>query len=457
MSDERVFHVSAGLAVPAQPVALAQAGFRERDDLQEWVIAHPEILGDDVLILTSEFDRWESSSGARQLNRLDVLGIDAEGRLVLAELKRDRAADAVQLQAINYAALVSKLEPKDVVEIYREHLARRGEPVSFEMAAHRIDEHCGELIPELLSTPKIVLVAGEFSVITTTAVDWLTEQGLDITLQKVQAYQISSGETVLTVSQLYPLAVVDDLLASPRRTAFTAKQNQARGSREKNTVHKLTQSQVIADGTPLHLAPTNEVPAAVRDQIQQWLHEKPERRLITWQNSRSAPLVWGIDGEGYKPTTLVKQVILEATGTPRASVNGPRWFVDDSGQTLPEIAGNQSASGFDWEPMHAVLQNIPAGRWTSYGDLAALVGTAATPLGAHLGACSACEFAWRVLDGEGRSSPNFYWKDPERPDSQQEVLEREGVVFEQDGRARAELRLTAEELRELFEQEEDDD
>ena len=55
MPDERVFHVSTGLAAPAQPVALAQAGFRQRDDLQEWGIAHPEILGEDVLILTSEY------------------------------------------------------------------------------------------------------------------------------------------------------------------------------------------------------------------------------------------------------------------------------------------------------------------------------------------------------------------------------------------------------------------
>ncbi len=37
-------------------------GLRERADLQEWVIAHPEILDPDVLIVTFEFDRWMASA-----------------------------------------------------------------------------------------------------------------------------------------------------------------------------------------------------------------------------------------------------------------------------------------------------------------------------------------------------------------------------------------------------------
>jgi hypothetical protein len=29
---------------------------REREHLQEWVLAHPEIIGRDVLVVTSEFN-----------------------------------------------------------------------------------------------------------------------------------------------------------------------------------------------------------------------------------------------------------------------------------------------------------------------------------------------------------------------------------------------------------------
>ena len=40
---ERVFTVAGSSATAATPITLADAGFRERHDLQEWVLAHPEI------------------------------------------------------------------------------------------------------------------------------------------------------------------------------------------------------------------------------------------------------------------------------------------------------------------------------------------------------------------------------------------------------------------------------
>ena len=37
--DEVVFSVSGSTAVPAEPITLAQAGLKERDHLQEWVLS----------------------------------------------------------------------------------------------------------------------------------------------------------------------------------------------------------------------------------------------------------------------------------------------------------------------------------------------------------------------------------------------------------------------------------
>lgn len=99
MADEHVFTVSGADAVPALPITLAQAGLTERAHLQEWVIAHPEILGAGVMVVTFEFDRWWSSAGGQERDRLDILGLDKSGRLVVAELKRDVAPDTVEMQA----------------------------------------------------------------------------------------------------------------------------------------------------------------------------------------------------------------------------------------------------------------------------------------------------------------------------------------------------------------------
>lgn len=120
---ERLFTLDGDAAVPAVPVTLAEAGLRERSDLQEWVLAHPEILGPDILIVAFEFDRWSSAAG-RERDRLDVLGIGTDGRLVVAELKRDRAPDTVEMQAIKYAAMASRFTEDTLVEHYLQFLRR---------------------------------------------------------------------------------------------------------------------------------------------------------------------------------------------------------------------------------------------------------------------------------------------------------------------------------------------
>ena len=51
MSGEMVFTVSGASATVAQPISLAEAGLKERGHLQEWVLAHPEMLGPDVKVV----------------------------------------------------------------------------------------------------------------------------------------------------------------------------------------------------------------------------------------------------------------------------------------------------------------------------------------------------------------------------------------------------------------------
>ncbi len=91
MPDEIVFEVRDSTATRAEPVSLEEAGLREREHLQEWVIANPDVLGEGVLIVTIEYSRWVTQSGSAERDRLDVLGLGTDGRLVVAELKRGRA------------------------------------------------------------------------------------------------------------------------------------------------------------------------------------------------------------------------------------------------------------------------------------------------------------------------------------------------------------------------------
>jgi len=108
-------------------------------------------------------------------------------------------------------------------------------------------------------------------------------------------------------------------------------------------------------------------------------------------------------------------------------------------------------SGFNWSPINAAIAAIPAGRWTTYGDLAQLGGTAPVPVGQHVANTAGLPNAYRVLGANGTLRPNFHWVDPDDHRDVVEVLTSEGIIFDQSGAARQDQRIGAEELLALIE------
>ena len=63
--------------------SFGQEGVLERADLQRMLRDQPDVLEKGLLIIAEEFGDWQDSS-----RRIDLLGLDASGRLVVVELKR---------------------------------------------------------------------------------------------------------------------------------------------------------------------------------------------------------------------------------------------------------------------------------------------------------------------------------------------------------------------------------
>ncbi|MFI0819827.1 DUF262 domain-containing protein [Streptomyces sp. NPDC021098] len=82
----------------------------------------------------------------------------------------------------------------------------------------------------------------------------------------------------------------------------------------------------------------------------------------------------------------------------------------------------------EWIVLRQILAGLPSGSWTTYGDLAAVIGLHPRPLGTYMGAHRGVPNAHRVLMSSGAPSPDFAWPDG-RAESQREALEREGVRF----------------------------
>ncbi|MGH3904298.1 MAG: GmrSD restriction endonuclease domain-containing protein [Pseudonocardiaceae bacterium] len=103
-----------------------------------------------------------------------------------------------------------------------------------------------------------------------------------------------------------------------------------------------------------------------------------------------------------------------------------------------------------WTLMNQVLASLPAGRWTSYSDVAEVIGSYPVAVGARL-ATVVVPNAHRVLRLSGHIATDFRWPDPQRTDLPREILEAEGIRFDEWGRADPEQRMTAAELAAVME------
>ncbi|WP_327045545.1 DUF262 domain-containing protein [Microbispora sp. NBC_01189] len=103
----------------------------------------------------------------------------------------------------------------------------------------------------------------------------------------------------------------------------------------------------------------------------------------------------------------------------------------------------------DWSLLHAALAALPPGTWTSYGDLAELIGSHPVPVGAHLAGTRILN-AHRVLKSTGEVSDNFRWADEKDERDAYDVLKADGIKFDERGRAEPAQRISAREMAELL-------
>jgi hypothetical protein len=331
-----VFTVSDGNASPAVAVTFAEAGLREREHLQEWVLAHPQILGEDLRIVSFEFDRWVAGSGEPTYDRLDVLALDRSGRLIVAELKRDRAPGTVSMQALNYAAMVSRFSLDILADVYAAY--RGSEQLTSEQALAELHEWAPELSDETLGPPRIVLVAADFGPQVTNTSLFLYESGIDIRLIRVQLYRTSGGDLMLTTSQLLPVPTAETFMIRPRSAPPARAAAREARARRASIPQRLVDHQVFGEGQSLRIV----VPAGVgedRETIGTWLEEEPTRHAVTWRQDPQQPVIWAVDGRPYNLSSLIRQIIEQATRQPpHTQPWGPNWYRDDSDQTLAKIA-----------------------------------------------------------------------------------------------------------------------
>ncbi len=173
--------------VPAPPPSISAAGLRELDDLQRLLRGHIDVVARDVLVISEEFDEWADSR-----RRIDFLGIDKDANLVVIELKRNEDGGHMELQALSYAAMISKMTAERAVEVFESYREKRGLTGSAEaellgfLEVDGLDQIEEEGFGEDV---RIVLVSADFSRELTTSVMWPNERNVDLRCVRIRLYE----------------------------------------------------------------------------------------------------------------------------------------------------------------------------------------------------------------------------------------------------------------------------
>ena len=195
-----------------EPASLPSLGVLERQHFEEWVCAYPAMLGEELLIVTSEYSRFDRTS-----ERLDVMAVDRQGKLAVVELKREDAGGAPELQAVRYAAYCSNMTLEDVSDLRAEFLRSKGEDSSEEAALEEITDFIrSEDFEDFDSAPRIIIASGGFREDTLASVLWLRNMGLDITCIRIEAFALGD-DIAIRPTVIIPLPEAKDYVVSTER------------------------------------------------------------------------------------------------------------------------------------------------------------------------------------------------------------------------------------------------
>ena len=201
--------------------------WKERQDLQECIVAEPSILGEDLLIIQKEFSGFDNTA-----ERLDLLALDKQGNLVIIENKLDDTGRDVVWQAVKYASYCSTLSTNEIKEIFENYIQKFNLKFNAEQAI--IDflniESLDVVTLNKENSQRIILVAREFRKEVLSAALWLMNFGINISCIKVVPLK-SQNDIFLDSRKLLPVEETKDYtikLADKAKEAQNQQENLAK-------------------------------------------------------------------------------------------------------------------------------------------------------------------------------------------------------------------------------------
>lgn len=188
-----------------QETTFSENDLKERQHLEEWIRKSPEILGEDLLIIGHEYDKFEVNE------RLDLLALDKDGNLVIIEVKRDTTGSGVDFQALKYASYCARLRPTDILEIYEEYVNVHSVSINAkdELMEFLEVESEEDLNNVINNSQRIIIVGKDIDKRILSVCTWLYENSIDIKCVTIKPYKLGD-QLIVDTNQIIPPYKLED-------------------------------------------------------------------------------------------------------------------------------------------------------------------------------------------------------------------------------------------------------
>ncbi|MCC7355209.1 MAG: DUF91 domain-containing protein [Anaerolineae bacterium] len=159
----------------------------KEQSLEDWIERKPEVLGEPLLII----GRQVQATGVE--NRIDLLALDREGKIVIIEVKRDTVDAPVEFQALRYASALahwSYESIKNQAESYYRDKDPNSEPRFQELVSNFLEEEV-----DLNEDQRIIIVGRNVHERLITVASWLLNHNVNVKIVEVSLFL--DGKTVL--------------------------------------------------------------------------------------------------------------------------------------------------------------------------------------------------------------------------------------------------------------------
>jgi hypothetical protein len=196
--------------ISEQPERLSETSLLNENELEEMISHDVRVLNHDWLIIGRQVLTGYGK-------RIDLLGIDATGSLIVIELKKGRTPREVMAQALEYASWIKTLKSDQIAEIYESFNGSliNGKATIDEAFLTRFSTKLDE--DELNASHLIVIVASELDSATERIVNYLNDFDLPINVVFFKVFQ--DGESrYLSRAWLIDPATTHEKATTPRHS-----------------------------------------------------------------------------------------------------------------------------------------------------------------------------------------------------------------------------------------------